>query len=46
MNAIHNIANLKDNIKNELKKLNKSPDLVENEINGSIYLQLITDISN
>ena len=43
---IHNIANLKDNLKNKLKELGLDSGLVEKEIDNSLYLQLIADLSN
>jgi hypothetical protein len=45
-NVIHGIANFKDNLKNKLSSLALSPKLVETEIDNSIYLQLIADLSN
>jgi hypothetical protein len=39
---IHNLANLKDHLK---KKVKDGQD-IENEINGSLYLQIVLDLSN
>lgn len=46
MNVIHNLANLKDNLKNKLSSMQLDPRLVETEIDNSFYLQLIIDLSN
>ena len=46
ISIIHNIANLKDNLKNRLRDLRLNPQLVEAEINNSLPLQLIADLSN
>lgn len=43
---IHNLANLKDNLKNYFKSINKDEKLVEKNIDDSIYLCIITDLSN
>lgn len=46
MIILHNLANLKDNLKNCLKSNGHDPQLVEDEINNSIHLQVLIDIVN
>ena len=43
---IHNLANLKDNLKNILDEKGLKGQFIEDEINNSIYLQLVVDLSN
>lgn len=46
MIILHNLASLKDNLKNSLKKNGFSPQIVEEEINNSIHLKVLIDIVN
>ncbi|QDK81152.1 hypothetical protein EXU85_22050 [Spirosoma sp. KCTC 42546] len=46
VSTISAIADLKDNIKNKMSSVGLKPQLVEDEINKSLYLQLITDLDN
>lgn len=43
---IHNLSNLKDNLKNYLKNNGMDDALVEKNISDSIYLSIITDLAN
>lgn len=43
---IHNIANLKDNLKNYFRLNNIDKQMVEDNINNSIHLSIITDLVN
>jgi hypothetical protein len=43
---IHNLANLKDNLKKSLYDSGGNEQDIENEINSSLHLQLILDLSN
>ena len=43
---LHNLANLKDHLKNILNKRADDPQVIEKEINNSIYLQVVLDLSN
>lgn len=43
---IHNIANLKDNLKNLLKSKKINDKIVENYIDSSIHLKVIIDLAN
>ena len=42
----HQLANLKDNLKNYLSKKSVSGQIVEDNINNSQFLSIITDLSN
>ena len=44
--VLHNLASLKDNIKNALKTKGHDPQLAEDEINNSLHLQVLVDIVN
>ena len=44
MIILQNLASLKDNIKNSLKKNGYSPQIIEEEINNCIYLKVLIDI--
>ncbi len=46
MIILHNLASLKDNLKNSLKKNGLSPQIVEEEIKNSVHLQVLIDIVN
>lgn len=46
LSVISVLANLKDNLKNRMTVKGLDKKLVENEIDNSIYLQLVTDIDN
>ena len=46
MNAIHGVASLKDHIKIKMKKNGKDPQEVEELINRSASLAIITDLDN
>ncbi|WP_157831453.1 hypothetical protein [Confluentibacter flavum] len=46
MIILYNLASLKDNLKNSLKKNGYSPQIIEEEINNSIYLKVLIDIVN
>lgn len=43
---ISNLANVKDCLKNKLNNRGDNPQVIENEVNSSLYLQLILDLSN
>lgn len=43
---VHNLANLKDHLKSQLKLKGKSDKNIENEINKSDFLKIILDLSN
>lgn len=43
---IANLANIKDCLKQKLIQRDDNPDFIENEIDNSLYLQLILDLSN
>lgn len=45
-NIISNLANIKDCLKNKLEVRGDNPQVIEDEINNSLYLQLILDLSN
>ena len=45
-NVISNLSNLKDCLKNILKKKGKDGKIIEKEIDNSIYLQLVIALSN
>jgi hypothetical protein len=45
-NIILNLANIKDCLKQKLTERGDDPQIIENEINNSIYLQVIIDLSN
>lgn len=46
MNILHNLANFKDNLKNAIQKKGLNPEVVEDAINKSIYLQVLIDLVN
>ena len=46
VNAIHNIASLKDIIKSKLSAKGEDPQIYENLINDNLHLSLITDLDN
>ncbi len=43
---LHNLASLKDNLKNCLENNGLNKNLVENEVNESLHLQVLIDIIN
>ena len=43
---ISNLANLKDCLKRKVKLQGYNPKVIEDEINNSLYLQIILDLSN
>lgn len=43
---LHNLASLKDHLKNFLRANRHDPQLVENEINQSLHLQVLIDLVN
>ena len=43
---LHNLASLKDHLKNCLKSKGYDQNIVETEINGSLHLQVLIDIVN
>lgn len=43
---IANLANIKDCLKKKLEQRGDDPKIIENEINNSMYLQIILDLSN
>lgn len=45
-NIIHHLANLKDNLKNQLRSSRLQPSEVENQINSDRNLQLVADLCN
>ncbi|GAB5418979.1 MAG: hypothetical protein Crog4KO_00400 [Crocinitomicaceae bacterium] len=46
MIILHNLASLKDHLKNTYKENSLSPSIIENEIDKSIHLQVLIDIVN
>lgn len=46
MNIIHNLATLKDHLKNSLKTKGLDPQIVETAIDDSLHLQVLIDIDN
>lgn len=46
MSILHNLASLKDHLKNCLKTNGFDPQIVENTVNNSIHLQVMIDIVN
>jgi hypothetical protein len=46
MIILHNLANLKDNLKNTLSDKGHDPQIVEKEINNCFHLQILIDIVN
>lgn len=46
MTILYNLASLKDHLKNGLKEQRLNPQIVEDEINGSLHLQVLMDIVN
>lgn len=44
--VLHNLASLKDHLKNCLQKNGHDKNLVENEINSSLHLQVLIDLVN
>lgn len=46
MIILHNLASLKDHLKNSFKENNLDPKIVENEIDKSPHLQVLIDIIN
>ena len=46
MSILHNLASLKDHLKNALKEKGHDPQIVEDEINNSLHLQVLIDIVN
>lgn len=46
ISVIHNIYNIKDNLKNYFRENNLNDKLVEEEIDNSLHLKLIADLSN
>lgn len=45
-NIISNLANIKDCLKRKLEQRKDDPQVIENEINNSLYLQLILDLAS
>ncbi len=45
-NVISNLANIKDCLKKKLQDRGDDPQAIEYEINDSLYLQLVLDLSN
>lgn len=46
MTILHNLASLKDHLKNNFLKNNLDPGIVEREIDGSLHLQILIDLVN
>lgn len=46
MIILHNLSNIKDNLKKSLKEKGYDPQVVEHEINNSLHLQILVDIVN
>jgi hypothetical protein len=46
MTILHNLASLKDHLKNCLQSKGHNPQIVEHEINNSLHLQVLIDIIN
>lgn len=46
IHIIHQLANLKDNLKKYLNNKSASGQIVEDNINNSLFLSIITDLSN
>lgn len=46
MTILHSLGSLKDHLKNCLKKNDHNPQIVEDEINGSLHLQVLIDLVN
>jgi len=46
ISIIHNLANIKDNLKNKLKGRGDDPNLIEQEINNSLPVKIVIDLSN
>lgn len=43
---LYNLSSLKDHLKNFLKNKNINPQIIEDEINNTFHLQVLTDIVN
>lgn len=46
ISILHNLASLKDNLKNCLRNNKYDPQIIEDEINNSLHLQVLIDIVN
>jgi len=46
MIILYNLASLKDHLKNDFKRVNLDPEIIEREINDSVHLQVLMDIVN
>ncbi|MFM7022855.1 MAG: hypothetical protein ACKOXB_07740 [Flavobacteriales bacterium] len=46
MIILHNLSNLKDNLKNTFKEKGYNPQIIEDEIENSLHLKVLIDIVN